>query len=71
LSIKDNLEPKLSWLQARLQLDSNGLCSIIQLSPLLLLGMGIETNIEPTIKFYEDSVGSNYTISMIAKDPNV
>jgi hypothetical protein len=44
--------------------------SVIQLSP-SLFSMGIETNIKPTIKFYEDCVGSNAAITTIAKSPSL
>jgi hypothetical protein len=36
-----------------------------------LLGLSIEDNLEPSIEFYEDCVGSNAAIEMIAKNPRV
>jgi hypothetical protein len=45
LSIEENLEPKLSWLQERLQLDSKSLSKLVQSDP-SVLGMSIEDNLE-------------------------
>jgi hypothetical protein len=67
---KDNLEPSLTWLQARLKLDDKGLSFVIQRSP-SLLGYNMDTNLEPTIKFYEDCVGSTAAIHMIVEDPRI
>ena len=67
-SIEDNLEPKLSWLQERLELDCKSLSKLVQAMP-PVLGYNVEDNLEPTIEFYEDCVGSNAAIQMIAKDP--
>jgi hypothetical protein len=68
MSVEDNTEPTLAWLQARLKLDDKGLSFVIQRqSPLLCLN--IDTNLEPTITFYEDCVGSNTARTMISKYP--
>jgi hypothetical protein len=37
----------------------------------LLLGHEIDRNLEPAIKFYEDCVGSNAAIQLIAKNPPI
>jgi hypothetical protein len=70
LSIEDNLEPKLVWLQERLQLDSKSLSKLVQAMP-PVIGYNTEDNLKPTIKFYEDCVGSNAAIQMTAKNPRV
>jgi hypothetical protein len=51
-------------------LDDNRLCFVIQ-RLLSLFGYNIDNNLEPTIKFYEDCVGSKAAIQLIAKDPRV
>jgi hypothetical protein len=68
MSIEDNLVPKLSWLQERLELDSKSLSKLVQAAP-PVLGYNVEANLEPTIEFYEDCVGSNAAIEIIARDP--
>jgi hypothetical protein len=68
--IDETLEPKLAWLQERLSLDDKSLCFVIQRMP-SLLGCDIGTNLEPTIKFFEDCVGSKAAIQLIAKNPRL
>jgi hypothetical protein len=70
LSMEDNLEPKLAWIQERLLLDDKSLCFVIQRMP-SLLGCNIATNLEPTIKFYEECVGSKAAFQLIANDPRI
>ncbi len=67
-NIEDNLDPKLAWLQERLELDSKSLSKLVQAMP-PVLGYSVEANLEPTIHFYEDCVGSNAAIQIIARDP--
>jgi hypothetical protein len=68
MSVQDSLEPKLVWLQERLSLDDKSLCKLVQKQP-PLLGYHLTTNLEPTIKFYEECVGSSSVIQMIANRP--
>jgi hypothetical protein len=68
LSVDDNIELTLIWLQVRLKLDDKSLSSVIQRQP-SLLGCNIDTNLKPTIKFYEDCAGSNAAIHMVVKQP--
>jgi hypothetical protein len=68
MSIEDNLEPKLSWLQERLSLDDKSISFVVQRMP-ALVGYGIASNLEPTLKFYEDCVGSVAARTMIANNP--
>jgi hypothetical protein len=68
--IEDYLEPKLTWLQERLSLDDKSLCFVIQRQPSLFT-KNIDNNLEPTIKFYEDCVGSNAAIQLISKSPTI
>jgi mTERF domain-containing protein len=70
LSIEDNLEPKLVWLQERLQLDSKSLSKLVRGLP-AVLGYNVKDNLEPTIQFYVDCVGSNAAIPTIAKYPSL
>jgi hypothetical protein len=69
-SIDDNLEPKLVWLQERLSLDDKSLSKLVQTLP-AVLSYSIDDNLEPTIEFYEDCVGSDAAIQVIAKNPSL
>jgi hypothetical protein len=70
LSAERNLEPKLAWLQKRLVLDDTSLSLVVQRMP-PILGCSIETNLEPTINFYEECVGLDAARTLIAKKPSL
>ena len=52
------------WLEERLVLDVESLSLVTQRTP-SLLGLNMENNLKPTIKLYEDSIGSEATINLI------
>jgi hypothetical protein len=52
-SIKDNLEPKLAWLQERLELDEKGVRKLVKSMP-PVLGMSIEDNLEPKLAWLQE-----------------
>jgi hypothetical protein len=56
------------WLQERLQLDSESISKLVKKRPAVLT-MSIEDKLEPTIKFFEDCVGSDAARNLIIKDP--
>ena len=55
-SVEDNMEPKLEWLQSRLDLDDAGLRKILLTLP-ALLGYSIEDNMEPKLAYLEREIG--------------
>ena len=57
MSILDNLEPKLEWLQQNLSLSEDELSEMIQKQP-ALFGYNIPNNLEPTLDFYINALGS-------------
>ena len=70
LSITENMEPKLKWLQRRLSLTDEELSKIIQQLP-PLLGCNIETNIEPTLNFYINALGDeSEALTFVIRDPS-
>jgi hypothetical protein len=52
-SIKDNLEPKLVWLQDRLSLDDKSLSKLVQKLP-SVLSYNVEDNLEPKLSWLQD-----------------
>ena len=56
LSVEGNLEPKLHWLQTRLDLDDLGLRKTVLAFPALLT-YSIEGNMEPKLGFCEEELG--------------
>ena len=54
LSIEDNPEPKLSWLQERLKLDGNGVCKLLKSLP-SVLDYSIEDNLEERLALDDKS----------------
>jgi hypothetical protein len=53
LSIEENLEPKLVWLQERLSLDDKSLSKLVQRLP-AVLGLSIEDNLEPKLSWLQE-----------------
>jgi hypothetical protein len=51
-------------------LDSTSLSLVVQLMP-TLLHLNVETNLEPTIRFYEECVGLDAARMYLAKDPSL
>jgi len=72
LSITNNMEPKLEWLQKRLHLDDNSLSKMIQRLP-PILGMSIPDNLEPKLDWMQDSlsVTDEQLSIMIQRSPHV
>jgi hypothetical protein len=56
---KENLEPKLAWLQKRLNLGDKSLSKLVKRRP-SVLGYSIEENMEPELKWLD-----NKTISLL------
>jgi hypothetical protein len=52
-SVEDNLEPKLAWLEDRLQLDDKSLRKLVQACP-AVLGCSIEDNLEPKLAWLQE-----------------
>ena len=50
------MEPKLDWLQKRLDLDDAGLRKVVLGLP-PLLGLSVENNIQPKLGFFEEELG--------------
>jgi hypothetical protein len=106
MSVEENLEPKLSWLQERLNLDDRSLSKFVTRSPSVfscsienleqklakiqerlmldnaslglvvqrmpqLLCLNIETNLEPTMRFYEECVGVDAARIHLAQNPRL
>jgi hypothetical protein len=69
--MEQNLEPKSEWLQKRLALNDGSLSDVVQRMPSMLAGLNIETNMEPTIKFYEECLGSDAATTFVANSPRV
>jgi len=78
LSIQEQLEPNVSWLQDRLQLDQGSLeRAVLHLTPMVgglaqLLGSSMEENLEPTLallqgKLLLDDAGLS---KLVEKDPS-
>jgi hypothetical protein len=67
LSAEQNFEPKVAWLQH----DDDASLSVVvrRMSP--ILGCSIETNLEPTIKFYEECVGLDAARTLLANNPRL
>lgn len=55
-SLKDTLEPKLSWLSVRLKTDRERVAKIVNKYP-QILAYSIEDNLAPTIDFFEFGMG--------------
>jgi hypothetical protein len=73
LSAEQNLEPKVVWLQQKrlvLDDDDTSLSIVVQRMP-PILGCSIETNLEPTIKFYEECVGLDAARTLVANNPRL
>jgi hypothetical protein len=73
LTAEQNLEPKVVWLQQkRLVLDDDdaSLSVAVQQMP-RIFGCSIETNLEPTIKFYEECVGLDAARTLVANNPRL
>ena len=56
LGARATVEPKLQWLQARLDLDDAGLRKIVLTLP-PLLGLSVKDNLEPTLEFLAQDIG--------------
>jgi hypothetical protein len=56
LSIDDNLEPKLAWLQDRLDMDDKTLSKMVGTLP-AVLGLSVEDNLEPKLKWLQGRLG--------------
>merc|ERR1719291_291553 len=69
LSIGDNIEPKLDWLQKRLSLNDSELSNFVQKFP-SLLNFNVDTNIEPTLNFYIDALGDeDQALNLVIRRP--
>jgi hypothetical protein len=53
LSVADNLEPKLSWLQERPELDDESLSKLVQTMP-PILGLSAEENLDSTLSWLQE-----------------
>ncbi|CAN0043187.1 unnamed protein product, partial [Laminaria digitata] len=51
-SLKDTLEPKLSWLTVRLKTTKERMAAVVKKYPQILV-YSIENNLAPTIDFYQ------------------
>jgi hypothetical protein len=52
LNIEENLEPKLAWLKARLELDDKGVCKLVKTLP-GVFSFNIEANLEPKLAWLQ------------------
>merc|ERR1719291_217501 len=69
LSIGDNTEPKLDWLQKRLSLNDSELSNFVQKLP-SLLNFNVDTNIEPTLNFYIEALGDeDQALNLVRRQP--
>jgi hypothetical protein len=76
-SIQDQLEPNLSWLQQRLQLDSESLPRVVlRLTPVYgltqLLGSNMQENLEPTFDWLQEKLELDDAglIKLVEKHPS-
>jgi hypothetical protein len=53
MSIEDNLEPKLSWLQERLELDEKGVSKLVKTCP-SVFNYSIKDNLEPKLSWLQE-----------------
>lgn len=65
-----HLEPTLTWLQQKLSLDDVGLAKLIVALP-TLLGCDIETNLSPTLNFYNDWISEDEAKQLVTKNPRM
>jgi hypothetical protein len=68
-SSTENLETKLEYLQKRLLLNEKELSKLVQRLP-SVLSYNIESNLEPTIEFFEDLIGVDEAMGVLVKDPS-
>jgi hypothetical protein len=65
-----NVAPKVQWLQQQLFLAEVDVGELVRKFP-PLLGMGIETNLEPTLDFFKECIGDEAAVELVVKYPTL
>ena len=71
LSIDDNLQPKLEWIQQRLSLTDESLSNLIKKFP-SIFSCNVNTNLAPTLNFYIGALGDEReALTLVIQNPSL